>query len=105
VTRALLEKLRPTSVLINIARAALCDQEALLELLCQRRFRAALDVFTTEPVPSDDPILKVPSDQVVLVPHLGYKSFEALQRRFAVTAENLRCYADGNPQNVLLGAE
>mmetsp|Transcript_16660 Transcript_16660/g.34778 ORF Transcript_16660/g.34778 Transcript_16660/m.34778 type:complete len:321 (-) Transcript_16660:401-1363(-) len=105
ITKELLEKLKPSSVLINIARAQLCDQEALVELLCQRRFRAGLDVFTAEPLPADDPMLKVPADQVVLVPHLGYKSFEALQRRFALTAENLRCYADGAPQNLLLGAE
>mmetsp|Transcript_53368 Transcript_53368/g.165135 ORF Transcript_53368/g.165135 Transcript_53368/m.165135 type:complete len:107 (+) Transcript_53368:686-1006(+) len=104
IGRELLERLRPASVLVNVARAALCDQVALAELLCQRRFRAALDVYGTEPLPADDPLRAVPEDQVLLVPHVGYKTFEALQRRFELTVENLRSYADGAPQNVLLEA-
>eukprot|EP00913_Durusdinium_trenchii_P035164 g32896.t1 len=46
------------SVLINVARGGVCDQPALADLLCQKRFRAGLDVFATEPIPADDPILK-----------------------------------------------
>jgi len=87
ITRALMEKLRPTSVLVNIARAQLCDYEALVELLCQRRFRVAMDVYPEEPLSEGDPILKVPQDQALLVPHIGYKSHEALQRRLALVAE------------------
>lgn len=101
ITRALMEKLRPTSVLVNIARAELCDHGALVELLCQRRFRAALDVYPKEPLPVDDPILKVPRDQAVIVPHIGYKSHEALQRRLALVVENLAGAAGGAPKNVV----
>jgi len=104
VTRALMEKLRPEAVMVNVARGGVIDQKAMAELLSQRRFRAGLDVFETEPVPADDPILKVPADQVVLTPHVAYKSVEALRRRMAITAQNLRSYADGTPQNVVLKA-
>lgn len=102
VTRDLLERLRPEAVLVNVARGGVVDQVAMAELLLQRRFRAGLDVFATEPIPKDDPILRVPADQVVLTPHVAYKSVEALRRRIAITAENLRAYADGTPQNVVL---
>jgi len=101
VSRELMEKLQPHSVLVNVARGGVIDQRAMADLLSQRRFRAGLDVYETEPIPADDPILKVPADQVVLVPHFGYKSVEALRRRMAITAENLRAYRDGNPQNLV----
>jgi len=101
ISRALMQKLRPTSVLINIARAELCDYQALADLLCQRRFRAALDVYPEEPLPVDDPILKVPQDQAVIVPHIGYKSHEALQRRLALVAQNLESASEGMPKNLV----
>lgn len=101
VSRALMEKLRPSCLLVNIARAGLCDHEALVELLAQRRFRAALDVFPEEPLPQGDALLQVPEEQLVIVPHIGYKSVEALRRRLALLAENLRYAADGVPQNVV----
>ncbi|CAE7685611.1 ghrB, partial [Symbiodinium pilosum] len=58
IGRNLLERLRPEAVLINVARGGVCDQPVLAELLSQKRFRAGLDVFATEPIPKDDPILK-----------------------------------------------
>lgn len=104
VGRQLMERLRPDSVLVNVARGGVIDQAALADLLSQRRFRAGLDVFEREPVPASDPILAVPEDQVVLTPHVAYKSREALRRRIEITADNLRAFADGNPQNVVLEA-
>jgi len=104
VSRALMERIRPEAVLVNVARGGVVDQVAMADLLSKRRFRAGLDVFATEPIPADDPILKVPADQVVMTPHVAYKSLEALRRRMAITAENLRCFADGKAQNVVLGA-
>lgn len=105
VSKSLMERLRPDSVLVNVARGGVIDQQAMADLLCERRFRAGLDVFEPEPIPADDPILKVPADQVVLTPHVAYKSVEALQRRMVITATNMRAYADGTPQNVVLKAE
>jgi len=104
VGRSLLERLRPEAVLVNVARGGVVDQAAMADLLSQRRFRAGLDVFEKEPIPADDPILGVPADQVVLIPHVAYKTKEALLRRMAITANNLRAFADGAPQNVVLKA-
>eukprot|EP00928_Gymnodinium_smaydae_P091700 TRINITY_DN75429_c0_g1_i1.p1 TRINITY_DN75429_c0_g1~~TRINITY_DN75429_c0_g1_i1.p1 ORF type:complete len:334 (+),score=54.37 TRINITY_DN75429_c0_g1_i1:155-1156(+) len=104
VTRELMDMMKPTSILINIARAQLCDMDALVENLCARRFRAALDVFSEEPLPPNDPIRKIPQDQVVLVPHIGYKSYEALQRRLVLAADNLCHFAAGRLDNVVVPA-
>ncbi|CAK9033731.1 Glyoxylate reductase [Durusdinium trenchii] len=94
IGRSLMERLRPESVLINVARGGVCDQPALADLLCQKRFRAGLDVFATEPIPADDPILKVPADQAVMIPHVAYQ-VEALRRRMEITATNIKLFADG----------
>jgi D-3-phosphoglycerate dehydrogenase len=99
IGRSLMERLRPDSVLVNVARGGVMDQKALADLLCQRRFRAGLDVFEPEPIPAEDPILKVPEDQAVMTPHVAYKTVEALARRMVITATNIRAYADGKPQN------
>lgn len=104
VSRALMERLRPDSVLVNVARGGVIDQQALADLLCERRFRAGLDVFDPEPIPAADPILKVPADQVVITPHVAYKTLEALQRRMVITADNMKLFADGAPRNVVLEA-
>lgn len=56
------KKMKPTSVLINIARGAIVDQEALVEALkAGVIFAAGLDVMTPEPLPSNDPILSLPN--------------------------------------------
>jgi len=105
IGRSLMERLRPESVLINVARGGVCDQPALADLLSQRRFRAGLDVFATEPIPAEDPILKVPPDQAVMIPHVAYKTVEALRRRMEITATNIKLFADGQPRNVVLDAK
>ncbi|CAJ1387855.1 unnamed protein product [Effrenium voratum] len=105
INRSLMERLRPESVLINVARGGVCDQPALADLLSKKRFRAGLDVFATEPIPADDPILKVPADQAVMIPHVAYKTVEALRRRMEITATNIKLFADGQPRNVVLDAK
>ena len=60
--------LKSTASLINVARGPVVDQQALTEALAKRSIAsAALDVFETEPVDPEDPILKL--DNVIVAPH------------------------------------
>ena len=61
--------MKPTAFLINTARGAVVDETALVEALRQRTIAGAgLDVFATEPIPDNHPLLEL--DNVVLSPHL-----------------------------------
>lgn len=70
VNRQTLAQMKPGAVLVNTARGAVLDEEALCEALDRGQlFGAALDVFKTEPLPTMSPLLKY--DNVVLCTHMG----------------------------------
>lgn len=65
--------------IVNMARGAVIDEEALIEFLRRGKIGgAALDVFEVEPLPISSPLLKF--DNVILTPHLGASSVDALKR-------------------------
>ena len=62
--------LKPSAILINVARGAVIDEGALTACLKDGRIAmAGLDVFETEPLPSSSPLITLPN--VVLLPHTG----------------------------------
>lgn len=69
--------MKPTAVIINTARAGLVDADALASALADHRIAgAALDVFDTEPIPPDSPLLKL--DNVTLTTHIAGTTADAL---------------------------
>lgn len=71
--------LKTGATLINAGRAPLIREEALLAELGSGRIRAILDVFHTEPLPPDSPLLRL--DNVILTPHnAGYDGSERFIR-------------------------
>jgi len=90
--------LKPSSILINTARGQVCDQDALVKYLVNGKFRAGLDVYAIEPLPEDDGGLRK-CDNVVITPHVAYKTKEALTRRAAITANNAINALNGDDTN------
>jgi phosphoglycerate dehydrogenase-like enzyme/predicted dehydrogenase len=70
--------LQPGSVLVNTARGALINEEALVKRLRQKDLVAALDVFCQEPLPAKHPLRTLPN--VILTPHNASTTRECFQR-------------------------
>jgi phosphoglycerate dehydrogenase-like enzyme len=86
VGEALLNKMKPGSYLVNTARGAVIDVNALVRALQQHKLAAVgLDVLPSEPIDADSPLLKDP--RVILSPHAAFYSIEAeieLRRKAAL---------------------
>ena len=83
-----LNMMKPSSILINLARGAVVDTEALYKALLKGEISGAgLDVFDPEPVPPDHPILGL--DNVVVLPHIGSASNRSRREMHLLAARNL----------------
>lgn len=70
INAAFLSRMRQDSILINVSRGALVDEEALVCALRDRRIAGAgLDVFEHEPLPVDSPLISAPN--TLLTPHIA----------------------------------
>jgi phosphoglycerate dehydrogenase-like enzyme len=89
--------LKKSCVLINIARAKIIQQDALIDALEQNKIRgAALDVFEQEPLPSDSALYTLPN--VFLTPHTsGVSAEEHWPRMMDLFTDNLRRYRSNQP--------
>lgn len=93
-----LAAMKMTAVLVNTARGAIVNEGELIAALEQNKIAGAgLDVFEKEPVDSNNRLLKL--DNVVLTPHVAYKTEEALNRRMEVTVKNIADFRDNNKGN------
>lgn len=98
--RPLLESMKPGAILVNTARGAVTDEEALLELLSSGRIAGAgLDVFTQEPLPPGHPFTVL--DNVVLSPHLASSTPEADADGLEMVVDNIRQWLAGAPVHVM----
>ena len=86
--------MKPTAVLLNVARGELIDEAALVEALQQGWIKGAgLDVFEQEPLPADHPLLQL--DNVILTPHSSGYTPDTPRRRMEAAVANVERIAKG----------
>lgn len=86
--------MKPTAVLVNAARGAVLDHEALLAALQEKRIHAAaLDVTEPEPLPRDHPLLAM--ENVIIMPHLGSATVQTRDAMARMSVENLMAGLEG----------
>jgi len=83
-----LRLMKPKAILINTARGAVVDTEALVKALREGWiYGAGLDVYEEEPLPANHPLTRL--DNVVLTPHIGASTEEAQMRAGVQVAEKI----------------
>ncbi|MFI2074598.1 MULTISPECIES: 2-hydroxyacid dehydrogenase [Streptomyces] len=100
---AFLGRMKDGALLVNIARGAVVDTEALLTELERGRLRAALDVTDPEPLPAGHPLWKAPG--ALITPHVGGPSSAYLPRAKALLRDQLARFVLDEPlRNVVATA-
>ena len=82
------EKMKPTAVLVNVARGGVVNTDAITKALQTRQIYAAgLDVTEPEPLPRDHPLLK--QQNLTIAPHLGSATIQTRQKMLNLSVSNL----------------
>ena len=93
-----LQKMKSSAVLINTGRGPLVDEQALADGLNEGTIAGAgLDVLSTEPPATDNPLLT--AKNCVITPHVAWASLQARKRLLVIAAENLSAYLRAESKN------
>lgn len=88
IGREQLRRMKPTAILVNVARGPIVDTAALTEALQERWiYGAAVDVTDPEPLPCGHPLLAC--DNLTIAPHLGSATVQTRQKMAEISVENL----------------
>ncbi len=97
-----LGRMKDGALLVNVARGAVVETDALVAALASGRIRAAVDVADTEPMPADHPFWSAPN--LLVSPHVGGASSAMWPRAHRLVRDQLHRYAAGEPlANVMSG--
>ncbi len=89
-------RMKPTAYIVNTARGPIIDEQALLEVLQEKKIAGAgIDVFSVEPLPVDHPFRKL--DNMVITPHLGYSTEEVFRGHYVQMVEGIDAWLKGEP--------
>ncbi|MFK5922667.1 MAG: D-2-hydroxyacid dehydrogenase [Verrucomicrobiota bacterium] len=97
-----LDRMKSSAFLINTGRGDLIDESALADALRNHKIAgAALDVLSSEPPPTDHPLLAADLPNLIITPHTAWASREARQRLLDGVASNIQAFLSGKSQNRL----
>ena len=86
--------MKPSALLINVARGGIVDEQALADALDNKRLAGAgIDVFSREPMSPDNPLLRVTDpDRLLLSPHTAWAPVEALETLVGCIERNIETF-------------
>ncbi len=93
-------RMRKGAILINTARGALVDEQAVADALADGRLAGyGADVMENEPPREGSPLFSQPN--AYLTPHIAWATKDALDRLMRICVDNVRAFAEGHPQNMV----
>ena len=98
-----LRMLPKNGVFVNIGRAGVVEEEALLKVAQEGHLRIGLDVYHKEPLPEDSPLRGLAN--VILLPHLAGPTIDRMQDSCLLAAENVERYCRGEDLEAQITAE
>ena len=100
INRDTIARMKDGAILINNSRGGLIDEQAVADALNSGKlYAAAVDVVTQEPIVGTNPLLT--AKNCIITPHISWAATECRRRIVDITAENIRCFFAGDPQNVV----
>jgi D-3-phosphoglycerate dehydrogenase / 2-oxoglutarate reductase len=95
-----LSQMKPTSLLVNTARAELIEQDALIAALNRGRpGMAAVDVFESEPILQGHALLRL--ENCICTPHIGYVEQSSYELYFGAAFDNVVNFIKGQPTHIV----
>lgn len=100
INESTIAKMKNGVILINNSRGGVLDEEAVASALSSGKISAAgVDVVSREPMDPRNPLLQAPN--CIITPHISWAATECRQRVIDITADNIRSFLAGDPQNVI----
>ena len=100
INRSSIAKMKDGVIIINNGRGPLVNERDLADALnCGKVYAAGVDVVSSEPIRSDNPLLT--AKNCIITPHISWAAKESRQRIMDCTAENIRAYIEGRPVNIV----
>jgi D-2-hydroxyacid dehydrogenase (NADP+) len=99
INRDVIAAMKPSAFLINLARGGVLDEAALIEHLQAGKIAGAgLDIFSTMPLPPDNPLWRMPN--VIITPNIGGRSDRFIEQTMTIVEPNLRAFVEGRLQDL-----
>ena len=95
-----IEKMKDGVIIINNSRGQIVVEQDLADALNSGKVAAAaVDVVYTEPILPNNPLLT--AKNCIITPHISWAPKESRQRIMNTTVDNIKCFLEGNPVNVV----
>ena len=101
INRERIAKMKPNAILINVARGAVTDEDALTEAIENGKIGGlGVDVYSAEPFPKEHPFSRIlHKDNVCLTPHMAWGAYEARNRCVEEIGKNVSAFFAGETRN------